>query len=164
MEAFARSIGIAEPFIGLMTAVYLKNTLIVREWAHDIQVVLVGTVGLSNRIAAGVTPPAPIRAGTINMILLVDAQLSAAAMVNAIITATEAKTAVLHERGLLSPAGAPVTGTSTDAIVIASTGKGHVHAYAGPVSPVGWLIARAVRTLLHQHFASTENDTMSAGE
>jgi adenosylcobinamide amidohydrolase len=87
------------------------------------------------------------------MILLIDACLTPAAMVNAVITATEVKTHVLLSRGVCTPEGYAATGTSTDAIAIASTGKGTPLAYAGPVTPVGWLIGRCVRTALEEALA-----------
>jgi adenosylcobinamide amidohydrolase len=40
------------------------------------------------------------------------------------------------------------TGTSTDAVVVACTGRGDILPYAGPVTPVGWLIGRGMRAAL----------------
>ena len=62
-------------------------------------------------------------------------------MVHAVITATEVKTQVLMARGVRTPEGYAATGTSTDAIAVASTGRGIPLLYAGPVTLVGWLIA-----------------------
>ena len=84
------------------------------------------------------------------MILLIDACLTPAAMVNAVITATEVKTQVLMARGVRTPEGYAATGTSTDTIAVASTGSGTLLAYAGPVTLVGWLIGRCVRTVLEE--------------
>lgn len=66
-------------------------------------------------------------------------------MVNAIITATEAKTAALQSLEARTKDDQPVTGTSTDSIVIAATGNGDYFKYAGSVTLPGWLMARAVR-------------------
>ncbi|NPA90984.1 MAG: adenosylcobinamide amidohydrolase [Chloroflexi bacterium] len=150
LRAFAREWGISEPFVGLMTAVYLHRSRVVSQQEGRLQVVAVGTVGVSNPAAAGKTPPFRAAPGTINLILLVRGNLTPAAMVNSVITVTEAKTAVLWERGLTTPAGHQVTGTSTDAVVIAATGEGAPLPYAGPVTPVGWLMARAVRQILEE--------------
>jgi iron complex transport system ATP-binding protein len=87
------------------------------------------------------------------MILLIDACLTPAAMVNAVITATEVKTQVLLARGVRTPEDYAATGTSTDAIVVASTGSGTLLAYAGSVTLVGWLIGRCVRTALEEALA-----------
>ena len=74
------------------------------------------------------------QAGTINIILLLDANLTRGAMLNAFITATEAKTAVIQSRNIRTPDGDLATGTSTDTITIATTGKGKLQTYAGSVT------------------------------
>jgi adenosylcobinamide hydrolase len=145
LEAMARGLGIVEPFVGLMTAANLDQARVVIERDDAMTVVAVVTVGLGNPVAAGVTEVFESAPGTINIILVIEAQLSQAARVNAVITATEAKTLALVESGVRAPHGGPASGTSTDAIVIASTGRGVSAAYAGPITPVGALIARAVR-------------------
>ncbi|HFQ95021.1 MAG TPA: hypothetical protein ENK30_00460 [Anaerolineae bacterium] len=152
LRAFAVARGIHEPFVGLMTAVYLHKTQVVTLAEDDLRLDLVMTAGFSNVTAAGLSPPAsrihPASPGTINLILLIDGDLSPAAMVNAVITATEAKTHTLLTWGLPTPDGHPATGTSTDAVVIACTGRGPRLPYAGPATPIGHLIARAVRQAL----------------
>jgi adenosylcobinamide amidohydrolase len=90
------------------------------------------------------------QAGTINIVLLLDANLTRSAMLNAFITATEAKTAVIQARNIRTSDGDLATGTSTDTITIAVTGKGKPQNYAGSVTTVGWLIARAVRQALSE--------------
>ena len=145
LEAMAHELGIVEPFVGLMTAANVEQARVVVERDETMTVVAVVTVGLGNPVAAGVTEVFEAGPGTINIILVVEAQLSQAARVNAVITATEAKTLALVEAGVRAPHGGPASGTSTDAIVIASTGRGISAAYAGPITPAGALIARAVR-------------------
>jgi len=61
-----------------------------------------------------------------------------------VMTATEVKTLALHEAGLRDAAGRPATGTSTDAVVIAATGRGGDIRFGGPASELGWSIAQAV--------------------
>ena len=145
LMTFARQRGVEEPFVGLMTAVFMRNTQIVTLTEGDLLLTLVITAGFSNATAAGLSPGVQARPGTINSILLIDARLSSAAMVNAIITTTEAKTSTLCDWGLQTPDGLPATGTSTDTVVVACSGRGPELAYAGPVTPVGRLIGRAVR-------------------
>ena len=145
MRVFAAERGIAEPFVGLMTAVYLQNTHVLTRQPEGISLGLVLTAGYSNSIAAGLTPPAQLIPGTINIILLIDARLSPAAMVNAVITATEAKTATLQQWGLRTPQGHIATGTSTDAVVVACTNRGPELPYAGPITPIGAAMAQMVR-------------------
>ena len=89
--------------------------------------------------------PAGTSAGTINLIVLVDARLSRSAQVNAVMTATEAKTLALIERDTRTREGGYATGTSTDSVVIAATGRGEPLRYAGTATKLGWLIGRTVR-------------------
>jgi iron complex transport system ATP-binding protein len=148
---FAHSRGIRQPFVGLMTAVKLADAQAVTLAEAGLRVTAVVTAGVkSNPSAAGLSAPAPLRPGTINIILLLAANLTSPAMVNAVITATEAKTHTLLASGLQTPEGYPATGTSTDAIVVACTGQGDPLAYAGPATPLGWLIGRSVRQALRQ--------------
>ncbi|MFJ4601124.1 adenosylcobinamide amidohydrolase [Streptomyces griseoluteus] len=82
--------------------------------------------------------PAP---GTINILVALPVALTDAALVNAVATATEAKVQALLD------AGHHCSGTPTDAVVIAarSPRRGEtLHAFAGPRSPWGARLARAV--------------------
>jgi len=152
LRSFAASRGISEPFVGLMTAVHLDQARAACLQDGDLKIAAVVTAGLSNPAAPGLSPPAALLPGTINMVLLVDAQLTPAAMVNAVITATETKAHLLLEHGVHTPEGYPATGTSSDALVVACTGRGDALAYAGPATRVGWLIGRAVRQALGEAF------------
>jgi adenosylcobinamide hydrolase len=151
--AFARNQGISEAFVGQMTAVSLQKARAVTLRAESLTVAAVLTAGLSNATTPGLSVPVTLGSGTINMILLIDACLTPAAMVHAVITATEVKTQVLMARGIRTLEGYAATGTSTDAIAVASTGRGTPLTYAGPVTLVGWLIGRCVRTALEEALA-----------
>ncbi len=148
LRAFAKRWGIVEPFVGMMTAAWTEKASVVTEAQGGLTVTAVITAGLSNPVAAGVSGMHQCEPSTINTILLVDADLSPAALVNSIITATEAKALVLGEIGALTPDGRPASGTSTDAVIVAATGRGRRVTYAGPVSDCGWLLARATRLAL----------------
>jgi len=148
--AFATTLGIDEPFVGLMTAARTENARLARSTLDGLAVASVVSMGLSNRVCAGVSGPAPAAdgipaAGTINAIVIADARLTPAALVNAVITATEAKALALGAFDVRTDDGLPVSGTSTDAVVVACTGRGRPLDYAGPATPVGHLIARTVR-------------------
>ncbi len=153
----AAELGVTEPFVGLMTAACTEFARCAVEALGRLTVAAVVSVGLSNTSSAGVTPPigadpadgatAPAP-GTINIILLVGGALTPAAMVNAVITATEAKTMTLVEWDVRTPEDAPASGTSTDTVVVACTGRGEEMSYAGPATPVGWLAGRAVRAAM----------------
>lgn len=102
------------------------------------------TVGLGNKARAGAElPAASLYPGTINTIIVIDGQLTDAAMVNAVITATEAKAAALQSLGV-DVNGQPATGTSTDAVLIATTCRGHLYSYAGTATALGYMIGRTV--------------------
>jgi iron complex transport system ATP-binding protein len=147
---FAHQRGISEPFVGLLTAVYLDKARSCTRRDGGLTVAAIVTAGVGNAACAGVSAPAQPRPGTINTILLLDANLTPAAMVNAVITATEAKTHVLLGRGVRTPDGDPATGTSTDTVVVACTGRGDLLPYAGPITRVGWLIGACVRQCLEE--------------
>jgi adenosylcobinamide amidohydrolase len=148
LRAFARRLGIDEDFLGLMTAASTADAVAVTETLDGIVATAVVTVGIGTVVAAGHSPPAPWRPSTINTIVLLDAALEAGAAVNGIATATEAKVAALGEAGIVTPDGRPATGTVTDAVVVAWTGRGPRLRYLGPASPGGWLLARAVTRAL----------------
>jgi adenosylcobinamide amidohydrolase len=153
LTALARAWGIVEPFVGLMTAARPDQAQVAIEEGAGATVAAIVTVGLSHPVAAGVTEAMHLRAGTINIILVVDAQLTQAARVNAVITATEAKALALAEAGVRAPHGGLASGTGTDAVVVASTERGPSFEYAGPITPIGAMMARAVRRTMQQAMA-----------
>jgi iron complex transport system ATP-binding protein len=145
LRAFGRSLGIAEPFVGLMTAAWTHEARIVWEEADGIRAGAVATVGLGVPVAAGVTPPVAWQPSTINVVVVLDADIERATAVNGVITATEAKVGALAEAGIVTAEGVPATGTVTDAVVLAWTGRGPRVPYLGPGTVAGWCLARAVR-------------------
>jgi adenosylcobinamide hydrolase len=104
------------------------------------------TVGLGNTARAGVTHNTDsLYPGTINAIIVIDGILSDPAMVNAVITATEAKTAALQDLQIKTNAeDSWATGTTTDAVVIAATQRGAQYDYAGTATKLGYLIGKTV--------------------
>ena len=164
LAAVAEELGAERPFVGLMTAAWTEFARCAVEQFGALTVAAVVSVGLSNTSSAGVTPPiglpeegpevqatgAAPAPGTINVVLLVDGALTPAAMVNAVITATEAKTMTLAAWDVKTPEGDDASGTSTDTVVVACTGRGEDLSYAGPATPVGWLAARAVRAAMRR--------------
>jgi iron complex transport system ATP-binding protein len=151
--AFARRAGVPAPWVGLLTGAYTDRAVQAQEAAGGFHALAVVTVGLGNPVAAGASPVATWVASTINTIVVVDADPEPAALVNAVITATEVKGLALREAGLLADGGQPASGTSTDAVVIAATGRGPAARFGGPASPMGWVVARAVRAALDRAIA-----------
>jgi len=153
LAAFAGRRGVAEPYVGLLTGAPTERAAVGEEVAHGVSAAAVVTVGLSNRVASGEDPAAVWRPSTINIIAVVDADPEPAALVNAVITATEVKALALGRARILGPDGGAVSGTSTDAVVIAATGRGPRVRFGGPVSELGWAVARAVRVALARGIA-----------
>jgi adenosylcobinamide amidohydrolase len=139
--------------VGMLTAADVTRCT----WAEDCGVAVTATVGLGLPVWAAVSNGVAAReTGTINLLVRVPVPLSDAALVNAVVTATEAKTQALLE------AAVPGSGTASDAVCIAcpdpdnfarlgpdvdgaaAPGAGDVEQYGGPRSVWGLRIARAV--------------------
>ena len=153
LDDFVRRRSLARPFVGLLTGARTEQAEPATERRDGLAVWVAVTLGLGNRSTAGRSPAAAWRPSTINTIVIVDAQPQDAALVNLVITATEVKTLALVEGGVRSPDGELVTGTSTDAVVVAATGRGSRCRFGGPVSELGWLVASAVRSAMDKSIA-----------
>lgn len=145
---FVHARGLATPFVGLLTGARTEAAQVAVERRDDLSAWALVTVGLGNRSAAGRSDVAVWRPSTINTIVLVEAEPEPAALINLVVTVTEAKALALAEAGVRSADGELVTGTSTDAVVIAATGNGPRCRFGGPVSELGWVVARAARSAL----------------
>jgi adenosylcobinamide hydrolase len=146
--AYARRAGAPAPWVGLLTGAHTERAVQTEEAADGFRALAVVTVGLSNPVAAGHSPVATWEASTINTIVVVDGDPEAAALVNLVITATEAKGLALRAAGVLAGDGQAASGTSTDAVVIAATRRGRPARFGGPASEMGWVVAAAVRSAL----------------
>ncbi len=150
-----------EKSASLGTAANMNNAAIVSEKFRDLEVVAVCTGGVETN-AGRIGDPAsvyesngvfeklgtaPVAAhGTINIMLFINRELTPAAMVRSVITATEAKTAALQELAVPSRySDGLATGTGTDQIGIASMlDTGTPLGGAGKHSKLGELIGRSV--------------------
>ncbi len=137
----AERLGLTGTGVALLTAVDVRRIV----HADDEGVVVDATVGVTKPTWAADLDGSHGRRdrdrwlpGTINIVVQVPVALSPAAAVNAVMTATEAKTQALFE------AGVPGTGTASDAIVIVWPPTVPIEAFAGPRSAWGARIARAV--------------------
>jgi len=148
LAAFADRRRVPVPWVGLLTSAWTEKARVAEAEADGIRALAVVTVGLSNRVAAGRDRAAAWSPSTINTIVVVDAVTEAAALVNAVITATEVKTLALMSAGVRCDDGRLASGTSTDAVVVAATGRGPCCRFGGPVSDLGAVVARAVREAL----------------
>jgi adenosylcobinamide hydrolase len=139
---------VPSPRVGLLTGASTAQAQVAGESAGDIDALVVVTVGLSNLVAAGWSAAAAAPVGTINTIVVLDADPEPAALVNLALTVTEVKTLILGEAGLRGADGRSASGTSTDAVVIAATGRRRPVRFGGPISEAGWVVARAARSAL----------------
>ncbi|HWW45527.1 MAG TPA: adenosylcobinamide amidohydrolase [Acidimicrobiia bacterium] len=134
----AAAAGCAGSGVGLLTAAPVTERTV---GAED-GVVAYATVGLRRPTWAAAprpaTPPAVALAGTINVVAFLPAPLVDAALVNAVMTATEAKSQALVEAGIAG------TGTASDAVCVLAPRDGAAQPFGGPRSTLGAPLARAV--------------------
>jgi adenosylcobinamide amidohydrolase len=150
VAAAARRVGVPAPWVGLLTGAWTERAEIATAMADEVRALVVATVGLSNPSAAGISARAAPLPATINTIAVVDADPEPAALVNLVATLAEVKTDVLRAAGVRCDNGRLATGTSTDAVVIAATGRGARCRYGGPLTDVGWAAASAAREALER--------------
>ncbi|MBE1461328.1 adenosylcobinamide amidohydrolase [Kibdelosporangium phytohabitans] len=125
---------LAGPGTGLLTAARLKDFTT----GTDGDAECVTTVGLTHPVyAAAPDHSAEWAPGTINTVCWVPVGLSDAALVNTVVTATEAKTQAMIDAGIAG------TGTPSDAIVVCCPQDGD-EPYGGPRSQWGQRLANAV--------------------
>jgi len=127
LREFALQQGWQGEVVGMMTAASMNSFRMEQVSQQGIDFTVLVTSGLSNARRAG--DKADIQdilltskeIGTINLVLICSAQLTDAAMVEAIMVATEAKAAALQEAGIESlVSGGVATGTGTDSIAVVS--------------------------------------------
>ena len=141
LAGLARDLGLDGPGIGMLTAVDVRLVTASREDG----VAAAATVGLTHpswaAADAGTAAPAtgaPGSAGTVNIVAVLSRRLSGAALVNAVMTVTEAKSQAMWEAGFAG------TGTPSDAVAVLCPVAGPAEAFAGPRSRWGSRLARAV--------------------
>jgi adenosylcobinamide hydrolase len=127
--------------VGMMTAVDVRQA----STAQGEGIAVDATVGVAGAALWAAAPSLPLSGavdahapGTINIVVALPERLSDAALVNAIGTATEAKTQALWDAGIDG------TGTATDALCVLCPSAGEAHAYGGPRSLWGARVARVV--------------------
>jgi len=145
---FARRRALAPPWVGLLTAAWIEKAELASDATGGLTAAAIATVGLSNVVGAGRGEPAAWVPSTINTIVVVDAAPEPAALVNLVMTVTEAKTLALAEAGIRAGDGGLPSGTSTDAVVVAATGRGSSSRFGGPLSQLGALVARVAKRTL----------------
>lgn len=152
-QTIANELGLSGEGACLLTGVDVEVNA---RWAREGGVAVMATAGISSRgwaaapaAATANVPPT----GTINIVVDVPEPMSPAALVNLVMTITEAKAQYFAE------AGHPATGTPTDAVVVLCP-QGEVSddgVYGGPRSRWGAVVARAVLAAMHARDRDTDS-------
>lgn len=131
--------------VGMMTAVWTESAIIKEYEGTFGSVVIAVTAGVGNAVDVSKALEREMAVGTINTWIMVNGHLSDEAFIQAMITATEAKTKALHQEGIMDPLTNTIaTGTSTDSCLVAATQNGEHLPYAGPITELGKLIGMGV--------------------
>ncbi len=136
-----------ESTVGMMTAANLNEAGTMSLQKSSVEVKSVVSAGISNPITMGVTETDPPVVGTVNTIVVANLDMKSRAMVDAIRTMTEAKTAAFREMDIRDREGEnTATGTPTDTCLIAARkGEGEPTDYAGPSTVLGEIIGKSCR-------------------
>ena len=151
LQSYSDGLGIEGATVGMMTSASMDSYREICKTEQGVEITAIVTAGLSNALCAGDragmrqfdTPRLP--AGTINIVVITNALLAQAAMVESVMMITEAKTAAMRELGVRSTeSGKTATGTGTDAVAIVNgCGPANIR-YAGKHVLFGELLATAV--------------------
>jgi adenosylcobinamide hydrolase len=170
-ETFPAVLGIPRSdFSFLSTIANMENVAVCEKSYQNLKVSCLATGGVGNALRSGVDRANWMEQdgnfvktlGTINIILLTNANLSDGAMARAIITATEAKTAALQDmdaRSSVSPEN-QATGTGTDNMIIVS-GKesGRQIRYTGGHTKIGELIGSSTKLAVAEAIKKQETSS-----
>lgn len=131
--------------VGMMTAVTTEHVEIGEYVGHFGTVLIAVTAGVGNAVDVSQALSREQRVGTINTWVIINGDLPDEAFIQAMITATEAKTKALQIEEIKDPlTGTIATGTSTDSLLVAATQQGEHLPYAGPITELGKLIGHGV--------------------
>lgn len=133
--------------VGMMTAVDTKKAVIKNYKVPFGEVFVVVTAGVGNAVDVSQSYKRNnyFHVGTINTWIIINGKLSDEAFVQAMMTATEAKSKALqHEEVYDAISNTIATGTPTDSLLIAATQNGMLMQYGGPITEVGQVIGKGV--------------------
>ena len=166
MRAVAGRLGLNPDHVtGLCTAAQVTNAALVQERWEDTMVTAIATAGVDENGSRAGDPASwqerggtlGIPVGTVNLLLHISADLNPGALATALITATEAKCAVMQELRLPSLFSSGLaTGSGTDGAVIVSDCGAQELTDAGKHSKLGEMLGKAVHTAVrHALFLQT---------
>lgn len=137
--------------VGMMTAASMDSFRMAKETVQGVDIVVMVTAGLANARRVGdhaehrIIAASPETPGTINIVVLTSAVLTEAAGVEAVLMATEAKSAALQNAGITSAISNVIaTGTGTDSVAIVSGHGPETVQYCGKHVLFGEILGRMV--------------------
>lgn len=141
----AQNLALPADCIGMMTAASMNSLGYHHAQRDGLSVEVYCTSGIANLRRPGDRADECPKAGTINLWLLVHQALTQAALVEALIQLTEAKTTAIRDLGLISPLSLlPASGTGTDSHAVLCPIAPQPQAYCGKHTLLGELIGTAV--------------------
>lgn len=153
----AAKLGLTKNYLAMITAAKVTNYSLVTKKAGDFSVSVVATAGCSHGESSGEEMDVQEITGTINIIVLIDGNPTESCMVGSLITATEAKSAVLRDFDIRSRyTGDSATGSITDSVTVASTSQGKTVNYGGPASRLGKLVGYCTRNAVAKAIVKQE--------
>jgi iron complex transport system ATP-binding protein len=153
----AAKLGLTKDYLAMVTAAKVKNYSLVSKKSDKFSVHVVATAGCSHGESSGEEMDVQEILGTINIIVLIDGNPSESCMVAGLITATEAKSAVMRDFDVRSHyTGDSATGSITDSVTVASTCSGKKLSLAGPASNLGKLIGYCARLAITEALLKQE--------
>ena len=153
----AAKVGVTEDYLAMVTAAKIKNYSLVTKKADGFSVSIAATAGCQHGESSGEEMDVKEITGTINIIVFIDGDPTDSCMVAALITATEAKSAALRDFDVRSRyTGDSATGSVTDSVTVASTGKGKNLILGGPASKLGKLVGSCTRQAVSEALLKQE--------
>jgi len=142
----AAKLDLKKDYLAMVTAANVHNFSLVSKKNEECTVYIAATAGCSHGESSGETIKVEEILGTINIIVLIDGAPVQSCLAAAMITATEAKSAALHDLDVRSRyTGDLATGSITDSVTVATTGKGIPIVLGGPASTLGQLVGACTR-------------------
>ena len=142
----AAKVNLDKDYLAMVTAAKISNYSLVSKKTPDFSVYVAATAGCSHGESSGEEMDVQEISGTINIIVFIEGNPSDSCMVAALITATEAKSAALHDLDVRSRyTGDLATGSITDSVTVASNAVGKSLVLAGPASKLGKVVGHCTR-------------------
>jgi adenosylcobinamide hydrolase len=153
----AAKIGVSKEYLAMVTAAKIQNGSLVSKKTDNFSVTVIATAGCSHGESSGEEIDIQEIFGTINQIIFIDGNPTDSCLVAALITATEAKSAVLRDFDIRSRyTGDSATGSITDSVTVVCTSTGRTLTLGGPASKLGKIIGSCARRAVKEALLKQE--------